>query len=185
MQSAISYFLILVSFFIVSACTETLVDAPSLNKRAFELSLEEMRAQASSGISNNDSLLKSNNLDRNDIALALDDEAKKIWQTHNSADADFAARSNETQIIVRNAQRVGFGSDDWSLAHVEISKLNRARAPSLQSLSALDKIIFAQLENKLTNQHIDRLLQLQKFIQSDVEIQSQFLDNLSKSLAHR
>lgn len=184
MQRAILYFAISASLSMLCACAGTLVDAPSLNKRAFEISLEEMRAQAGIG-ANVDSIITSDNLDRNDIALGLDDEVEMIWKTHNKADSNFAAQSSNVQLSVRNALNTEFGSDNWSTAHVAISRLERTRALSLKSLSALDEIIFAKLDNKAPNQNIDRLLQLQKLIQTDVETQNQFLNNLSSSLANR
>lgn len=185
MQTAISHIMLLVSLLALSACGGTLVDAPSLNKRAFEISLEEMRAQASPDTIANDSILLSDTIDRNLIGNGLSDDAMEIWQSHNTADANFAAQSSKAQAIVRKAKGAAFGSDNWSIAQVEISRLERARAPSLKSLSALDKIIFTRLENKEANANIDQLLQLQQFVQSDVKTQSRFIDNLSNALANR
>lgn len=184
-----SFSILLVFSLALCACGGTLADAPSLNKRAFEITLEEMRAQANEGITI-DSALASDNMDRNTIGLSVGDDAKIIWQAHQKADADFISQSSEAQSVVRKARGASFGSDNWSIAQVEISRLDRARAPSLKSLGELDKIIFARLENKASNENIadeniDRLLQLQKFVQSDVETQSRFLDTLSDSLANR
>lgn len=184
MDRAISSSILAALIFALSACGGTLADAPSLNKRAFEISLEEMRSQASKGITS-DSIVTSNNIDRNSIGLSLDEDAKTIWQDHIKADANFASQSSNAQAKVRKAQSASFGSDNWSIAQVEISRLDRARAPSLKSLGALDKIIFARLENKAANENVEILLQLQKYVQSDVETQSRFLDNLSNSLANR
>ena len=185
MQTAIPSSMLLASLLTLSACGGTLVDAPLLNKRAFEISLEEMRAQANQGFTQDDSVLTPNDLNRNSISLGLDDDAQKIWQDHNKADTDFAVQSSAAQATVRKAQGAAFGSDNWSIAQVEISRLDRARASSLKSLTALDKIIFASLENKAANANVDRLLQLQKFVQSDVETQNRFIDNLSNALANR
>ena len=167
------------------ACAGTLADAPSLNKRAFEISLEEMRTQAREGMAHDESVAMPLNLPRHSVDIGLDDDVMMIWHDHKKADADFIAQSSIARAAVKKAQGSEFGSDNWSIAHVEISRLGRVRARSLKSLSALDKIIVAKLENKTVNAHVDRLLQLQKFVQSDVETQSLFVDNLSNALANR
>lgn len=173
----------------LAACAGTLVDAPSLNKRAFEISLAEMRAQAGGNKNNTDSIVIIERATPAAILPKLDQESRGFWQLHKEADNNFNVQSTIAQSAVRRASGSDFGSDNWSLAHVALSRLDQTRSQSLTSLTKIDGKIFALLENSLTDQSnsetLNALLQIQEYVESDVSTQTQFIVTLNNSLSKR
>lgn len=173
---------------IITGCAGTLVDAPSLNKRAFEISLAEMRAQTSNSdkaISDSIVLVDETPISASLSLLSSDD--RMLWDRHKKADSDFAAQSNIARATARKANGQGFGSENWSAAHVALSRLDRTRSPSLAALSAIDARVFDLLDNSVSGQDDDSdftaLLQIQKRMEFDVTTQTKFIDDVANSLA--
>lgn len=175
--------------FSISGCAGTLVDAPSLNKRAFEISLEEMRAQAGGESKDADSIVIIERATLAVILPKLDNESRLLWRQHKKADGDFETQSQTARAAVRKAGSAGFGGDNWAEAHVALSRLDRTRSLSLTSLSEIDAQIFKRLENSVSDRNDDELLkallQIQQYVEQDVLTQTQFIDALANSLAKR
>lgn len=177
---------------LLSACTGTLVDPPSLNKRAFEISLSEMRELAGKESGASDSVLSQGDLNREDLLAQLDQETRALWQKHTQADTMFSKRADATQQIVSKARGSAFGSEKWSVAQVALSRLDRFRADSVNSLNDIDAMVFAKLESRSFIANSDQssadnglsaLLQLQKMIETDVSVQSRYITSLNDLLA--
>ncbi len=185
---------VLMIFSIVSGCAGTLVDPPSLNKRPFEITLEEMRAQA-----------KSENITKNpfQVAQALSDDALMsrldadivaLWKRHKQADAVFSKDKDNIRDKVNNARGAAFGSENWAAAQVVLSRLDRLRAPSVQILGQIDTRLIDMLDNRSAIEESNRasydeglanLAQLQERIASDVTKQSRFIERLDQNLAQK
>lgn len=199
-MSKASYFLLFILLPIllfISGCSNALVDAPSLNKRPFEISLEEMRSQAGDKVENKNNIADAIAIERASIAALLpniDAQMRDLYKQHENADSDFTVQANIAQSVVNRARGAAFGSDIWSEAQIAISRLDRARSPSLTSLNEIDEKIFALLDNAL-NDNIARdqsdaaqltsLIQIQEYVVSDVTGQTQIIDNLANRLAKK
>ncbi len=179
-------------FLMLGACTGTLVDGPSLNKRPFEISLSEMRELAGKESALGDSTLTSGDLDIDDLLSQLGNETRTLWQDHKRADEQFSKRADNIAASVNNARGSAFGSERWSVAQMSLSRLDRLRAPSLTSLTKVDALVFTALEsqNNATGANqtdegepLSALLQLQKMMETDVLVQSRYLDGLNNILA--
>lgn len=175
--------------FSISGCAGTLIEAPSLNKRAFEISLEEMRSQADGDNMASDSIVIVGRETPEAVLPKLDNESRLLWRQHKKADGDFETQSQTAQAAVRKAGSAGFGGDSWAEAHVALSRLDRTRSPSLTSLSEIDAQIFKRLENSGNDRNDDELLkallQIQQYVEQDVLTQTQFIDALANGLAKR
>lgn len=177
---------------LLNACTGTLDNSPSLNKRAFEISLSEMRELAGKESASSDSALVQANMSQEELLASLDTETQTLWQNHKKADTQFDVRANIVQQTVNKARGSAFGSERWSVAQVSLSRLDRLRAASVSSLNEIDAMIFATLDNRsdlaASNQaagdnRLSALLQVQKMIETDVSVQSRYIERLNNILA--
>ncbi len=120
---------------ILAACATQKGDFPSLSKRPYETE-NPIEAPESAAPALTTSLPS---------ALSIQTNA---WLARSrAADAAFARALPAAQSSARAASGASMGSESWSQAHVQLSRLDATRADSVAALAELDRLIATQRES--------------------------------------
>ena len=109
-------------------------------------------------------------------------KANAITSRHRAAQNAYRELLPHTVSAARAASGAGVGSETWVDAHLQVSRLDNARADSKAALAELDRLITAQLDTDAsgTGQDIAALLiNIQKPIAADTDAQDDQIDELS------
>jgi hypothetical protein len=116
----------------LSACAATKGEFPSLGKRSYEGAPLE----------------QPTDITQNSVASILPDalavKLSALQARHNIAAAAYANLLPAARNAARAANGSGAGNENWTAAHVALSRLDKSRADSVAALADLDALVTAQ-----------------------------------------
>jgi hypothetical protein len=111
-----------------------------------------------------------------DLAAKVDALSKR----HESADAVFQKGLPAMRNIAAKAAGTAPGTESWVNAHLELSRLDKARADSVAALGEFDGLIADQSEHD--SAYVALLVEAQQGIASEVAAQRTEIDSLSRQI---
>ena len=109
-------------------------------------------------------------------------KANALKSRHRAAQNAYRELLPQTVSAARAASGANVGSEAWVDAHLQVSRLDNARADSKAALAEIDRLITVQLDADAsgTGQDIAALLiEIQKPIAADTDAQDDQIDRLS------
>ena len=116
---------------ILSSCAAPEGDFPSLERRSFETAVPEAASVPAAPTK---------------LTPELTQKVKALTVRHEKADSKFNRDLPRVQAIAQRAAGSTQGSEAWVNAHLELSRLDHARADSVAALSELDELVAAQAD---------------------------------------
>lgn len=116
------------------------------------------------------------------LALPPDLAAKvdALGKRHRTADASFRNGLSAMRSIASKAAGTSPGSEAWVNAHLELSRLDKARADSVAALGEMDGLIADQIEGDSV--YLALLVDVQQGIATQVAAQRAEIDGLSRQI---
>lgn len=110
----------------------------------------------------------------------LSAKVKALTERHSAADAGFSRGLPFVRRAAAGAAGSAPGSEKWVNAHLELSRLDNARADSVDALSELDKLIAEQVDGDSV--YVTLLSEVQTDIANEVNAQRTEIDALSQQI---
>lgn len=151
---------------LLAACGTTANEFPSLERRPYEIDGPNVEP---------------------DIAVPaaptalppeLAEKVAALATRHRIADADYKRDLVRMQAVASRAAGSAPGSESWVNAHLELSRLDKARADSVAALRDFDTLITS--EGEVNTQFLPLLTEAQKAIADDVALQNAEIGRLSQ-----
>jgi hypothetical protein len=109
-------------------------------------------------------------------------KANSLTSRHSAAQNAYRDMYPQVAAMVKAASGSASGSEAWVSAHLQVSRLDKARADSKTALAELDRMITAQLDadaNRDGQRLALLLIDIQKPIAADTAAQDEQIDRLS------
>lgn len=153
----------LVPFALLAACSNMQGEFPSLERRPYE---------------NNDPIVEPD-VPPAPVTLPAELETKvdALNARHRAAKAAFATDLPSVQAVASRAAGSAVGSEGWVNAHLQLSRLDKARADSVAVVRDFDALIATQGEGDSTL--VPLLTEAQKPVADDVAAQNAEIERLS------
>ena len=103
-----------------------------------------------------------------------------LTKRHETADASFQKSLPAMRTIAAKAAGTAPGSESWVNAHLELSRLDQARADSVAALGEMDKLIADQIEGD--SAYVALLVEAQQGIATDIAAQRAAIDAMSAQI---
>ncbi len=103
-----------------------------------------------------------------------------LGKRHEAADASFQKGLPAMRNIAAKAAGTAPGSEAWVNAHLELSRLDKARADSVAALGELDGLIADQIDGDTG--YVALLVEAQQGIATEVATQRAEIDGLSRQI---
>ena len=168
---------------LLSACAgEVAGEVPSLAKRPYELSPEQVEALANAPIdgAGDDGL-------RDGPAPALPPATAQAMQAamgdYQTGAAAFARELGPTRSAIAGGRGAAVGSENWVVAQMALTRLDSARAPSVAALGALDSL-YAQTVSALGVNNARQLAEARRIVASGVFEQNREVAALGAQLRY-
>lgn len=173
----------LCALMLLPACAgEVAGEVPSLAKRPYELTPEQVEALANAPLDGvGDSGLRDGPVPPLPPATANAMEA--ALADHQRANQAFTLELPATRSAITAARGAVVGSENWVVAQMALTRLDSARAPSLAALGALDSL-YAQTVSALGVHNAGRIAFERQQMAEDVEEQNKIIAELGAQLRY-
>lgn len=164
-MSIIKSALLLTTVAILSACSTTEGEFPSLERRPYESNApitEPVMPQAASVL----------------LPAWISAKAEALLARHRAGQSAFANGLGSVQSVASNAAGSSPGSESWVNAHVQLSRLDKARADSVFAAREFDSLMSEA--GALDSAYVALLTAAQKPVVDDVAAQNDEINRLSR-----
>lgn len=164
-MSIIKSALILTPIAMLAACSTTEGEFPSLERRAYESNApitEPVMPQAAPV----------------SLPAGISAKAEALLARHRGGQSAFANGLGSVQSVASRAAGNSPGSESWVNAHVQLSRLDKARADSVAAAREFDSLISEA--GVLDSAYVALLTAAQKPVIDDVTAQNDEIDRLSR-----
>ena len=157
--------LILTPIAMLAACSTTEGEFPSLERRAYESNapITEPVSQAAVAVS---------------LPPDFAAKADALLARHSAAQSAFGGGLGSVRSVASSAAGSSPGSESWVNAHVQLSRLDKARADSVAAAREFDSLISEA--GVLDSAYVALLTAAQKPVIDDVTAQNDEIDRLSR-----
>lgn len=164
-MSIIKPALILTPIALLAACSTTEGEFPSLERRAYESNAPITEPVSQTAVA---------------VSLPPDFAAKAdaLLARHRAAKSAFGGGLGSVQSVASSAAGNSPGSESWVNAHVQLSRLDKARADSVAAAREFDSLISEA--GALDSAFVALLTAAQKPVVDDVTAQNDEIDRLSR-----
>lgn len=157
---------VLATTILLSACATADGTFPSLERRPYEVDGPNVEPEVAAPAT------------PTELPPELVEKVKALTNRHESSDAAYTKDLPRVQSIAQRAAGSPAGSEAWVNAHLELSRLDKARADSVAALRDFDALITA--EGEANAEFVPLLTEAQKAVSDAVAAQNSEIERLSR-----